>query len=179
MTQINLLPWREQQRQDSKIQLAIVFSVCLALTLIILLLAHFYMTRMIRVQQSRIDFLTSELAHIKNDMINLNKQKEQVTQLESALNFIIGLRAKSFRAVHLLNQLAAVTPETITLISITRDKDLVLLEGEAQSDLDITQLMKRLSGLPGFTQPVLTEISAKKEPPITERYFRLKVNQQG
>ena len=179
MTQINLLPWREQQRQDSKIQLAIVFSIGLGLALLVVLLAHFYMTSLIKTQQKRVNFLTSELAQIKTDMINLNKQKEQVTQVESALNFIIGLRAKSFRAVHLLNQLAAVTPESITLISVMRDKDLVLLEGEAQSDLDITQLMKRLSGLPGFTQPVLTEISAKKEPPMTERYFRLKVNQQG
>lgn len=178
MPQMNLLPWREQARQESRLRFATTVLSYLVGAVLFLVFLHLYVTALIAYQNNRIAFLQNQLTQARMEIDNLNKKKIQTKQEEDKLNFIIGLRARSFRAVHLLNELAATIPTSITLVSVTRENDLVTLEGEAQSDLEITKLMKQLASLPGFYQPVLTEISARKENNETTRFFRLTVNQQ-
>lgn len=178
MTQMNLLPWREQARQASRLRFATTLFTYLVGSAVLVLMLHFYMAALIVYQQKRIGFLQIILAQAKMEVETLNKQKVQTKQVEAKLKFIMNLRAKSFRAVHLLNELSSTIPSTITLLGVTREGDVVTLEGNVESDLEITKLMKQLAILPGFSQPVLTEISAKKDSAETMRYFRLKVNQQ-
>ena len=62
MTRINLLPWREEQRQEQKKQFAIMAVMSCVLAAAIVGLIHFQMQSKIDYQLSRNNFLTQEIA---------------------------------------------------------------------------------------------------------------------
>lgn len=179
MIKINMLPWREQARGIKKKNFFVGLAISIGITMFIILLFHIYYNDLIARQDQRNLFLQGQISERQEAINKLREKKEQQKIIENKLQFIIGLREKSYRAIRLLNELLRIVPDTITLGKLFRDGTAITIEGKAQSELAITAFMKSLSQSTVFSQPVLTGITSAGGSEVgTERYFQLKVEQK-
>lgn len=178
MTQINLLPWREESRQAKRKRFGYILLSFIVLTLFIVFIIHMYVNAIIDHQEARNNYLQTELDQQATDLTALNKMKKQQSTILSELHFVVALREESYRVVRLLDGLVRVVPEGVTLTKVIRTNQHITLIGKAQSDVQITLFMKNLASSSTFKQPVLTEISSKEATGGEGTYFVLKVEQQ-
>lgn len=179
MIQINMLPWRERAREIKKKNFIVALGGAVGLTLFIIFIFHMYYNDLIAYQNKRNAFLQSEISQKQMELDELRKNKEQQGVIQVQLQFLMGLREKSYNAVRLLNEILKIVPDAITLSKLQRDGDAITIEGKAQSDLIITAFLKRISQNPFFSQPVLTGISSSaNNTESSERYFQIKMEQR-
>lgn len=178
MTQINLLPWREQERQAKKNKFAIVIGIAIGITVFFILLVHLYLNSLIDSQNQRNTYLTTTLNQEQANLGDLNKEQTKQTDISTQLRFLYSLSNSSYQAVRLLDQLARTVPNGVSLSSVARNGNAITLLGKTQSNLQVTLFMKNIANSPIFKQPVLTEISSKQSTTGDEKYFQLSVEQQ-
>lgn len=179
MIQINLLPWREQERKQQQARFGIIVGVFAGFGLFLTVFFHMHYSSRVERQLQRNVLLQSALDEESNSLMTLNKKKKELVNIDEQLHYIYELRDSSFRAVRLLNELAAVSPDSITLYKIIRMGDTVNIFGKAKSNLQITLFMDGIEKSKYFGQPVLTDISGKENTTGEERSFQLRIQQQG
>jgi len=178
MVRINLLPWREQARRAKQIRFGITLGIFLVLTFIMLIFVHIYLSGWISAEQQRSAYLRSEFDADQLDLTALKTEKDKQVLLEAQLHFVMDLRAKGFRAIHLLSALVKTVPISLSLEKILRRGNTIFISGKAQSDLQITLFMKNIGAEGSFNPPVLTEISTQLNGTVEERHFQMKIEQQ-
>ena len=178
MDQINLLPWREQARQVKRTEFLITLGFFIGLTLVLVFILHLYLSMLVCHQMDRNQYLQSELDKNQGEVTTLKEKKKEVLALRAQLQFLKELRGKSYRAVRILNMLTTAVPQSLSLEKVIRNGNSVMIEGVAQSDLEVTLFMKNISTTHGFAQPVLTGINTEKTDTQGQRHFQLTVQQQ-
>lgn len=179
MIQINLLPWREQERKKEQIRFGIVVGIFAGFGLFFTIFFHMHYSAIISRQMERNAILQAALDQESNSLMTLNKQQSALMNVDDQLHFIFDLRESSYRAVRLLSELAIVNPDAITLYKIIRAGNQITVFGKAKSNLQITLFMDGIEKSPFFDQPVLTEIIGKENATGEERSFQLKIEQKG
>jgi type IV pilus assembly protein PilN len=177
MIQINLLPWRAAEKEARKVRFIATLAGFIGLSLFILVILHFYTDHSINRQLLRNSYLQSRLEQEQGKLFDLKKMKEQQAVFMTELYFIIKLREQSLQVIRLLDNLTKTIPNTVFLDKIMRQKNIITLTGEAESNLDITQFMKNLSQSHYFTAPVLNQITAKPNT-LGMQDFELRIEQK-
>lgn len=179
MGQINLLPWREEARKVKQIYFALTLLAAVLVAVVIMLFVHLWMGAKLHHYAIRSVFLQSEITQESTLFDTLKKKKEDQMTLESRVEYIFQLRANSFNAVRLLDELVTLIPRSVSMDKIVREGNHITLTGKAQAELQITLFMKNLTQSPYFKNPKLTQMSVKKDSVGDEHDFELKVDQQG
>lgn len=175
--QINLLPWREQAKQEKKKKFVVVVILFMFIAFIMAIIIHFYLTSLIKNQGRINSYLQSEISTEQAVLTKLQKKKKDQIDLTKKVLFLVGLQTKSNNAVRLLDEIAHIIPSTVVLSRLASDSNIVIIEGVAQSDLDITSFMQKISESSVFGTPILTEINTKNMNQEGEKSFQLKVIQ--
>ena len=162
MTQINLLPWREQARQFRKILFGIILGSCIVLSVFMAIFIHFYLKIQNDIQIERNAYLQSQIDHSQTEYELLKAQQLIRDKIISELNLIINLRKKSYSAVSVLNLLLTATPSTVLVEKLSREGKIFSIEGLADSDLQTTLFMRNIQAVTGFNQPELNVIKTQK-----------------
>jgi type IV pilus assembly protein PilN len=180
MTQINLLPWREQERQVKKIIFGLTLGAFVILTIVLSVFVHIYLKMQIGTQVERGAYLQSVMDQTQTDILGLKDKATKQAKIISRLELIINLRGKSFNAVHVLNLLINTVPKTIFLQKVSCENKIITIEGSTDSDLQTTLFMRNIEAIKGFKQPVLNVINVQKTVGSTgeTRHFQIKVEQQ-
>jgi type IV pilus assembly protein PilN len=181
MTQINLLPWREQGRQIKKVIFGIILAGCVVVSVFLVFFIHFYLHYENSVQIDRNNYLQSMLDQT-NSQISALKLKQKVRdKIVDELNLITNLRKQSYAAVSMLNLLIKSVPASVLIEKVSREGAVFSIEGVADSDLATTLFMRNIDSITGFKQPVLNVIKTEKgtaQNASTEIHFQLKVEEQ-
>jgi type IV pilus assembly protein PilN len=173
MTQINLLPWREEARKTKLIDFGIQLGIFIGITLFLFLLVHLYLDHLVAGQQARVTFLQSIIDQSESQLKKLNiKQKDEIA-LKEELQFFVFLRNKSFQAVNLLSKLKQAVPSEVVLDEFSRSGNLYSILGTAKTNSQITELMKNLNNLPNFGHPELVQIKQ-----LGAKDFKIKMVQE-
>lgn len=175
MIQINLLPWREQARQIKKLHFLYSLVAAAGVAVLLILLLHFYYSSLVNYQERRNAFLQSELEREQAALNAMNEDKRKKAVDEEALRFLFAIRNDDYQIVSVLNHIANTIPEGIALKRIARKGKQLSIIGKADSNLQITLLMKNIEKPDLFKQPELTEISAKELGTGEERFFQLMI----
>lgn len=178
MTQVNLLPWREQARQAKKMRFLLVIGLFVGLAVLMEIFLHFFMLSMINNQLRVNSYLQVQLDQEQKIVVQLNNKKKEGGVIYAKLKFIYLLQNESYRAVKLLDALPRVLPDGVSLIKLTREGVNITLAGRAKSNLQVSVLMENIAKNPIFNQPVLTEISGKESATGDEKLFQIKIVQK-
>lgn len=173
MTQINLLPWREQARHAKKIRFGLMLVGAFIFAVLVILGWHGRYNRLIAEQQGRNTFISTALGIEQGELNQLNLEKKQQLVVLDQLQFIVALRHADYKAVELLNGLTHAVPDAVVFTKVIRIGDQVTLFGQAKSNLQITQLMKNIKDITIFEQPELSVITAKENKAGEERTFQV------
>lgn len=179
MIQINLLPWREQHRKKRQTRFFFIIGMMVGLGFFVTLFFHMHYSAKIKAQLQRNALLNASLEEQSMSLSALNKKDRELALVTDQLKFIYNLRATSYQAVRILNELTIANPEAVTLYKITRVGNKVTVDGKAKSNLQVTQFMDNIEKSPYFKQPVLTDISGKDNLSGDDRIFQLKIEQRG
>ncbi len=177
MTQINLLPWREKSRKLKQNRFGLIALAAAGLGFLFALVFHMDYSLRISEQTKRNATLQAALDEETTHLRNLNKDKRELINVDNQLHFIYSLRNSGYQAIRLLNKLAMLNPDSITLNKIVRNGTTILISGKVKSNVQITLFMENIEHSKAFNQPVLTEISGKESDSGEVRSFQLKLQQ--
>lgn len=177
MPHINLLPWREELRRERQRQFVNIAGGAAVLMLGIIVLVHLRMSGIIENQDNRNKFLTDQIARVDKEIKEIESLEKEKEALLARMKIIQELQRSRPEIVHIFTEIATATPKNAYLLSMSRKGDLISLEGVADSNDYVSELMRNLNDSPWLTNPKLTVIeSGKKEYPGSA-WFQLDVSQ--
>ncbi len=88
MTQINLLPWREKQREEQKRYFFIALGAAVAVAIMIMVLSHIIIERQIDYQQQRIAVLNDEIKVLNQQIAEIKGLKKEKSALIARMKII-------------------------------------------------------------------------------------------
>lgn len=159
MIRINLLPYREAQRKAAQRRIAI--GAALGAMLVGLMFYGVYGAFEARVsgQQARVDYLKQEIAQLDAKIKTVAELKDKRATMLERLRVVEQLQKDRGQMVLVFNNVAALTPAGVFLTHLQQNPAGFLLEGYAESNGQVSELMRRLEASPVFTSPKLEIIS--------------------
>lgn len=161
MIRINLLPHREAKRkQKQKAFVAMLVLGALLGGAVVLLVGGWNASR-IAIQEQRNLALKNENAKLDKKIKDIANLKEEIEALKSRQQAVEDLQGDRNQPVYLLDELVRQTPDGVFLKSVKQDGQRVTLNGYAQSQERVAEMLRNLSGQsPWLEQPDLTEVKA-------------------
>jgi type IV pilus assembly protein PilN len=177
MTRINLLPWRQRQRQRQQRGFLINLASAVVATLLALAGAHFYITERIDVQEARNQYLRTEIARLDRIEQEIRAMQRTEQQLIDRMEAIRRLQRSRPEMVHAFDDLVHLVPEDIYLVSLTARGQGFNLKGNARINNVVSDFMRELNQSPLFGEPQLRVIQNQRlSPEIPVSAFDLDVN---
>lgn len=161
MIRINLLPHREAKRKlKQKAFVAMLVLGALLGGAVVLLVGGWNASR-IAIQEQRNLALKNENAKLDKKIKDIANLKEEIEALKSRQQAVEDLQGDRNQPVYLLDELVRQTPDGVFLKSVKQDGQRVTLNGYAQSQERVAEMLRNLSGQsPWLEQPDLTEVKA-------------------
>ena len=158
---INLLPHREAARKRRKD----LFNVSLGLSALVggLLagLIFLWFQAQISSQQEKNQLLQTEIKKFDLQIKDIAGLEAEITALRARQQAVEDLQSDRNLPVHLLTELVRQLPEGVYVSSIRQDGQNVVLQGVAQSNERVSELLRNLgNNSPWFARPELVEIVA-------------------
>jgi len=161
MILINLLPHREVARKKQKEQFFTQLGLSALLGGIICGAVFTWYQGKIVEQQQRNSFLQSKTKELDTEIKDIASLQAQIASLRARQTAVEGLQADRNMPVHLLDELVAQLPDGIYLKSMKQENQSVLLEGVAQSQERVSELLRNLANNSTWLgKPELIEIVA-------------------
>ena len=176
MANINLLPWREARRQERKNQFLIGLGATVAGAALSLLLWDLAVNSRIDYQQSRNQYLRTEIALLDQEVAEIRDLQRKRNQLIERMRVIQALQGNRPVIVRLLDQLVRTVPDGVFYTSLETNSDVVSLEGVAESNNRVSSLMRRLDGSDWLENPNLDAVEAAPDYGDQATTFKLTVN---
>ncbi len=155
---INLLPHREQKRQARQRQFVSMAALLVVAGLGVVGLVHIVLASQIDGQNSRNTLLKTEIVKLDEQIKEIDKLRDQISQVLSRKQVVETLQATRNESVHLLDQLVRQLPDGIYLRSIRQAGTKITLIGYAQSNARVSTLMRNVQSSPWLSSPELVEI---------------------
>ncbi|MEZ5472453.1 MAG: PilN domain-containing protein [Marinicella sp.] len=175
MTKINLLPWREERRQQLTKEFYLLLGISAGIALLIFGLAFYYFEKSIEFQNQRNQFLTQKIAVLDEQIAEIKKLEAQKASLVARQEVIEELQASRTQMVHLFDELVKTIPNGVFLEKITQQGTAISLEGYSQSHSRVSDYMRRLDASEWFIGVELDYIRADNTLVSHEQKFKLSI----
>jgi type IV pilus assembly protein PilN len=161
MIRINLLPHREAKRKQKQAAFVALMALGGLAGVALVLLVGAYNASRIATQNERNLVLTNANAELDKKISKIASLKAEIEALKARQQAVEDLQGDRNQPVYLLDELVRRTPEGVYLKSFKQDGQRVLLNGYAQSQERVAELLRNLSGSsPWLERPDLTEVRA-------------------
>ena len=160
MANINLLPWRDEYRQEKRKEFFVAVVIVLIVGFLSVLVWDRWVNGRIEWQNSRNDLLKSQIAVLDEKVKEINELKLRRQQMIERMEVILALQGNRARIVEIYDQFVRATPSGVYFIQMTRKGDNISLVGYAESNSRISVLMRQLDATQAFKEPNLTKVLA-------------------
>lgn len=150
MHRINLLPWREELRQERQKNFGVAAAVAVALAAMVVWYTHSYFAARIDQQGRRNKFLEGQIAEIDEQIKEIRKLEETRERLIARMEIIDQLQRSRPVIVHLFDELVRTVPEGVYLTSIDQTNDRFLVKGIAQSSTRVSNYLRDIDASEWF-----------------------------
>lgn len=161
MVRINLLPHREARRKERKTAfVAMLIAAVFAGGLLVLAVGGVIATR-IAAQNERNAFIQAENAKLDVQIREIATLKQEIEALKARQQAVEDLQSDRNQPVYLMDELVRQVPEGTYLRSFKQSGQRVTLNGYAQSNERVSELLRNLGNVsPWLERPDLVEIRA-------------------
>lgn len=161
MIRINLLPHREAKRKQKQAAFIAMLVLGGLLGVAVVLMVGGWNASRIAIQEQRNAVLSAENAQLDKKIKDIATLKEEINALKSRQQAVEDLQGDRNQPVYLFDELVRQTPEGVYLKGFEQDGQRVILNGYAQSQERVAELLRNLSGnSPWLERPDLTEVKA-------------------
>lgn len=161
MVKINLLPHREQKRIQRKNFFIAMLAAAGILGGLVVLLVGGVIAAKISSQNDRNAYIKGENAKLDLQIKEIATLKEEIEALKARQQAVEDLQSDRNQPVYLMDELVKQVPEGIYLKSFKQVGQRVVLNGYAQSNERVSELLRNLgNSSPWLQRPELIEIKA-------------------
>ncbi len=177
MTRINLLPWREELRQEQKKQFGVMVGLTMALAAAIVGLIHMQMAGKIDYQLSRNSFMSSEIGKLDAEIAEISELQKVRRNLVERMEIIQDLQGSRPSIVHLFTEIVSTVPNGVYLETLNQAGGNLVVNGEAESNARVSTYMRNLSESEWLKSPNLSVIEIEDKTVNRISAFTLTVQQ--
>lgn len=160
MARINLLPWREQLREERKKQfLSILVLVVIAAGLLVFL-GDRTLDAKTSHQNARNEFLRKEIRLLDARIKEIDQLQAERTQLLDRMKIIQDLQGNRPIIVRVFDEMVRTLPDGVHFTSVNMKGSLVGIKGGAESNSRVSNLMRQMDASDWLTAPNLTAVKA-------------------
>jgi len=158
MTQINLLPWRDELRKQRQEQFITGVAGVAIVAVAILFAAQMYLDGRLEEQQDKKRIVIAKTAELKLITAKIKDIQAKNLILQNKREAIQALQKSRPEIVHFVDEIAKVTPEGVFLTQIKQADDQVILNGKTQSNARVSAFMRNVEASHWLVDPVLNII---------------------
>jgi len=175
MISINLLPWREELRQEKQKQvMKIIIALWVVAGICAFLLVNHWNGRIAH-QNSRNQYLVSEINKLKKTIKEIETLKDKRNAIVDRVEVIQELQSGRTQVVHLFDDLVRKMPEGIFLNSLSKNSSQIKLVGSAQANARVSALMRSLDSSDWFMSPKLQIVKSEEQEGLELSKFNLEI----
>ena len=161
MIRINLLPHREERRKQRKNAFIAMMIAAAVLGGFVVLMVGIVIANKISTQTQRNDFIKAENKRLDIEIKEIATLKAEIESLKARQQAVEDLQGDRNQPVYLLDELVKQVPEGVYLRSFKQEGQRVVLNGYAQSNERVSELLRNLGNNSAWLQrPDLIEIKA-------------------
>jgi len=158
---INLLPHREAARKRRRENFYVLLGASAVAGVLIAGAAFVWFEAQIASQQSKNSYLKSEVTKLEAEIKEISTLQAEIAALSARKQAVEDLQGDRNLPVHLMNELVRQLPDGVYLTSMKQDNQSVTLQGMAQSNERVSELLRNLgNNSPWLVKPELIEITA-------------------
>lgn len=160
MAKINLLPWRDELREQRKKQF-IAFSAAVAvLGVMAVVLAWLFYDHKLNDQEQANQLVVSTNQNLDTQLKSLDGLQERRNAIVERMKLIQGLEGQRPVTVRLIDELVRVTPSNMYLTKFSRTGDKFTIEGKAESPNTVAELLRNLEASPWYRNAFMNSFLA-------------------
>jgi type IV pilus assembly protein PilN len=162
MAHINLLPWREELRQEQTRQFVTLTVLSLALTGALIFMVHVIFNGQIEHQKFRNKMLQDEITTLDAALKQIATLEETKEKLLARMDVIQSLQQRRPQIVHLFDDFVRTVPEGIYLTLIKQEVKQLTIKGVAESNGRVSAYMRNIDASAWMATPKLKVIQTRK-----------------
>lgn len=158
MPRINLLPWREAERQERQRDFMVAIAGAFVAGVVVAGLANFIYVGRIDYQLERNERLEAEIVELDKSITEINGLERQKERLLARMEIIERLQSSRPEIVHLFDELTRQIPEGVYLTAMKQSGSSVEMTGIAQSSTRVSALMRQIDASDWLTDPDVVKV---------------------
>ncbi len=160
MARINLLPWREARREQLKQEFFANLGVVVIGAGLLIGLVYFGLNSAIEGQNNRNAYMQTNIDSLNKEVEEIAALKSRREQLIDRMNIIQGLQGNRPVIVRIFDQFVRTLPDGVYYQRLQRVAENLEIDGTAESNNRVSNLMRRLDDSDWFADPNLTSVVA-------------------
>lgn len=178
MARINLLPWREELREERRKRFLLTLVGVLVGSVGLVLIADQVFSSAISLQVARNDYLGKQIAVVDERIKQISDLKARRQQLVERMRIIQDLQGNRQISGRIFEQLARTLPDGVYFTEVKMQGKSLAITGAAESNNKVSELMRNLDASDWFDAPSLTEVKATTAGQLDQaNVFQLTVRQ--
>lgn len=178
MARINLLPWREQLREERKKEFLTILALILVFTFALVFLVDRNLNGKIDHQNARNEFISKEIRVLETRIKEIEELQARRTQLLDRMKIIQDLQGNRPIIVRVFDEMARTLPEGLYFTSVDMKESTINVKGGAESNSRVSNLMRQMDASEWLTSPNLTAVRAVTQGALDQaNVFELSVRQ--
>lgn len=177
MPSINLLPWREAERQQRQREFLVSLAGSFVAGVVVVGLVVFVYDGMIKTQNSRNARLTAEIQELDKSIAEIEGLERQKERLLARMEIIEQLQKSRPEIVHLFDEVTRRLPEGVYLTGMAQRGADVEVTGIAQSSTRVSALMRQIESSDWLTDPGVTRVETRDLGPTRQAEFVVTLKQ--
>ncbi|MBV0934323.1 PilN domain-containing protein [Marinobacterium weihaiense] len=163
MARINLRPWREERNERlHKRFIGNIVGAALLGGLVVLGISYYYDVQMDR-QNVRNNYLKGEIVKLDQKIREIQELRAKRERLLERLNAIQQLQGNRPVIVRNFDELVRVLPDGMHYDSLVRRDETITINGVAEQNNDVSELMRRLDNSIWFKEPDLRQVDKNED----------------
>lgn len=174
MANINLLPWREELRQERQRQFVSVLGLVAVLGVVFMYAVYTYYNSKLDNQRDRNRFLQTEIRKLDSKIKEIETLEKERQHLVERMSLIQDLQKSRPQIVHVFDEVVNHLPEGINLSSLKRTDNTLIFNGAAESTPRISKFMRSLDTSKWLQVKSLDDIAEDKDSGANRKNFTLR-----
>mgnify|MGYP000123480318 CR=1 FL=1 len=163
MPHINLLPWREQQRQASQQKFLILIGSIVGVSLFVMYLIGSFYDSLRTGQEIKNNYLQAEIRKLDTRIREINDLNTQKGNLQRRIRLIEELQGNRNLGTQIIDEVARVVPSGVYLTSLERDENMIKVIGRSESNNRLSQMLRQVESSYLLENPSIQGIIAGEQ----------------
>ncbi len=175
MARINLLPWRENLRQERQRNFMVSLGVTAVAAVVLVMIGNHLVNRQISAQDTRNSYLNSQIRQLERDIQEIEDLERRRESLLARKDVIERLQENRSMTVHLFNYMARTAPDGVRLTSLRQTGEELTILGTTQSETRVSEYMRNIEGADWLHEPSLRIVEVLGQRDLPDQPFRFEL----